>query len=217
MNGGSLLPKKPRSNEIACPRCKEPISISAEICPYCRTEFTREEVANRKKEHWQNILGGCILLIVLLCAVTYCSGKSENLTEADDANLTAELKAARYPTGKSEAASAKVEAPANSLTGPQNNAARSAAEYLDTGAFSRDGLIHQLSSEYGAGFDVSDATVAVDSLNVDWNQQAEKSARSYLEMSGFSCSGLIQQLSSDHGAQFTKSQATYGAQQAGAC
>jgi hypothetical protein len=83
--------------------------------------------------------------------------------------------------------------------------------------FSRQGLIDQLSSEYGEKFNVADATVAVDNLGADWNAQAARSAASYLNMSGFSCQGLIDQLSSSHGEKFTVSQATYGAKQAGAC
>ncbi|WP_312828560.1 Ltp family lipoprotein [Pantoea anthophila] len=106
---------------------------------------------------------------------------------------------------------------AGDLTAPQNNAVRSAKSYLNYSAFSRAGLIRQLSSEAGDGYDVSDATVAVDSLNVDWNQQAVRSAKSYLNYSGFSCKKLIRQLSSDAGAKFTIEQATYGAEQAGAC
>lgn len=83
--------------------------------------------------------------------------------------------------------------------------------------FSRQGLIDQLSSEYGERFSVTDATVAVDNLDVDWNAQAARSAAAYLQMSGFSCQGLIDQLSSSHGDKFTVSQATYGAKQAGIC
>lgn len=104
-----------------------------------------------------------------------------------------------------------------SLTGPQGNAVRSATQYLSMSGFSRAGLIEQLSSDAGEGYDVADATAAVDSLNVDWNEQAVKSAKQYLGMSGFSCNGLIEQLSSDSGEKFTKSEATYGAHQAGAC
>jgi hypothetical protein len=81
--------------------------------------------------------------------------------------------------------------------------------------FSRKGLIDQLSSSYGDGYDKVDATIAVDSLDVDWNEQAARSAAQYLEMSGFSCNGLIDQLSSSAGDKYTKDQATYGAQQAG--
>lgn len=106
---------------------------------------------------------------------------------------------------------------AESLTGPQTNAVRSAKQYLSISGFSRDGLIQQLSSSAGSGYKVTDATVAVDSLDIDWNMQAAISAKQYLSISGFSCKGLIQQLSASAGSKYTKSQATYGAQQAGAC
>ena len=104
-----------------------------------------------------------------------------------------------------------------SFAGPQENAVRSAKQYISMQGFSRDGLIHQLSSNYGSGYSVADATVAVDSLSIDWNKQAVRSAKQYLSMQGFSCKGLIQQLSSSSGSKYTVSQATYGARQAGAC
>lgn len=107
--------------------------------------------------------------------------------------------------------------PQASLTGPQRNAVRSAQDYLNTGAFSRAGLIRQLSSREGDAYDVADATAAVDSMNIDWNQQAAESAKDYLNSQGFSCEGLIQQLSSSAGEGYTLDQATYGAKQAGAC
>ena len=106
---------------------------------------------------------------------------------------------------------------ANSLTGPQKNAVRSAQQYISVQGFSRNGLIEQLSSDYGDGYNVSDATVAVDSMNIDWNKQAVRSAKQYLSIQGFSCKGLIEQLSSSYGDKYTQSQATYGAKQAGAC
>ncbi|MDT6921386.1 Ltp family lipoprotein [Pseudomonas atacamensis] len=106
---------------------------------------------------------------------------------------------------------------AGDLTGPQNNAIRSAKQYLSMTGFSRDGLIHQLSSDAGEGFDVSDATIAVDSMNIDWNHQAVRSAKQYLNMMGFSCKGLIKQLSSSAGEKYTVDQATYGAKHADGC
>ncbi|BEO65777.1 hypothetical protein SMQE31_12850 [Serratia marcescens] len=106
---------------------------------------------------------------------------------------------------------------AGDLTEPQKNAARSAKQYLSVAGFSRDGLIQQLSSDAGDGYEISDATVAVDSLNIDWNQEAVKSAKQYLSMMGFSCKGLIHQLSSSAGDKYTVDQATYGAKQAGGC
>lgn len=103
------------------------------------------------------------------------------------------------------------------FTAPQRNAVRSAEQYLSISGFSRDGLIQQLSSDAGDGYSVPDATAAVDSLSVDWNENAVKSAKQYLSISGFSCNGLIQQLSSSAGDKYTVEQATYGARQAGAC
>ena len=106
---------------------------------------------------------------------------------------------------------------AQSLTFPQSNAARSAEQYLRISGFSRSGLIRQLSSAAGDGYNITDATVAVDSLHIDWNAEAVRSAKQYLSISGFSCRGLINQLSSSAGDGYTLSQATYGAKQAGVC
>lgn len=106
---------------------------------------------------------------------------------------------------------------AASLTGPQKNAVRSAKQYLTLKGFSRDGLIKQLSSDYGDGYEVNDAAIAVDSLNINWNKQAARSAEQYLLLQGFSCSRLIKQLSSAYGDGYTISQATYGAKQTDAC
>ena len=103
------------------------------------------------------------------------------------------------------------------LTPSQQAAVRSAESYLDVMGFSREGLIDQLSSEFGDQYPVEDATVAVDSLTVDWNAEAVESAQSYLDVMGFSCQGLIDQLSSEFGDQYTVEEATYAATQVGLC
>ncbi|MCG6111347.1 MAG: Ltp family lipoprotein [Paracoccus sp.] len=108
-------------------------------------------------------------------------------------------------------------ADAQPLSGPQGNAVRSANNYLSFKGFSAAGLIQQLSSPYGDGYSVEDATAAVNSLSVDWSEQAARSAEQYLGMMGFSCSGLIEQLSSSAGESFTRAEAEYGARKAGAC
>lgn len=88
----------------------------------------------------------------------------------------------------------------------QDSAVRKAQEYLDVLGFSRLGLIKQLVSF--DEFSTADATSAVDSLDVDWNEQAARKAQEYLDVMGFSRSGLIKQLVSFD--QFTPSQAAYG-------
>ncbi len=93
----------------------------------------------------------------------------------------------------------------------------SAKQYLQTEAFSQQGLIDQLDSSSGSGYTVADATVAVDSLSVNWDTEAVQAAKEYLQTQAFSCTDLIQQLDSPDGDEFTVAQATYGAQQAGDC
>jgi hypothetical protein len=100
---------------------------------------------------------------------------------------------------------------------PVQNAIRSAKDYLQTQAFSKQGLIHQLDSAYGDKYPVSVATAAVNSLNVNWNSEAVQAAKDYLKSQSFSCQGLIQQLSSSFGDKFTLAQAQYGARGAGVC
>lgn len=157
---------------------------------------------------------GLSLGVVLCCvglAVSGCDGGASSY----EPQAVAEI--ASSEAASAEASIEREAEPANRLTGPQRNAVRSARQYLSFSGFSREGLIQQLSSDYGDGYAVADATVAVDSLDVDWNENAVRSATQYLNMTGFSCNGLIDQLSSDYGDKYTRSQATYGAQQAGAC
>ena len=104
-------------------------------------------------------------------------------------------------------------APAETLS--QANARKSAQSYLAIQPFSRAGLIKQLSSSYGEGFSVADATYGVDSLNADWNEQAAKAAKQYLSIKDLPRAGLINQLESDYGEGFTHDQAVYGVTAAG--
>ena len=90
------------------------------------------------------------------------------------------------------------------LSKEEKNAIRKAESYLDFMAFSRKGLIEQLEFE---GFSKEASKNAVDSLNVDWNEQAAKKAESYLDFMAFSRSGLIEQLMFEG---FSREQAEYG-------
>lgn len=117
------------------------------------------------------------------------------------------------PTPKPSKAAPTKTTPA--LTASQEQAIGSAQDYLSMQAFSRKGLIKQLSSQYGEGFSLADATFAVDHVTVNWNEQAAKAAKQYLSMQHFSRQGLIHQLESAYGEQFTHRQAVYGVTKAG--
>lgn len=166
--------------------------------------------------------GGSIARVI--ASDCFMSSTATRAKELEDLSGTPTLQASpppKTPPVAQSTAPAPSTAPtqqsAPALTGPQKNAVRAAQSYLSISGFSRNGLIDQLSSPAGNGFDVKDATIAVDSMNVDWNQEAVKSAKQYLQLMGFSCQGLIQQLSSPAGNKYTVEQARYGAKQAGAC
>lgn len=91
----------------------------------------------------------------------------------------------------------------------QRNAVEKARDYLKFSSFSRSGLIEQLEFE---GFANVDAVYAVDSLDVDWNEQAALKAKSYLDTSSFSRQGLLDQLLFEG---FTAEQAGYGVDSVG--
>lgn len=98
-----------------------------------------------------------------------------------------------------------VEEPAEAdLTTDQEQAVETAQSYLETGSFSRKGLIEQLRFEE---FSKAQATFAVDYIDPNWNAQAEQTAQNYLDTGSFSRKGLISQLVFEG---FTRSQAEHG-------
>lgn len=178
----------------------------------------------------KKLLKWVAIIFVGLIIIGVIFGDDSTQTATTDANVNESPAQQSFATDSSEQIEIEPESVAmtanipqeevaqpEGLSRPQKNAVRSAKQYIGMTGFSRDGLIEQLSSEYGNGYDINDATVAVDSLNIDWNEQAVRSAEQYLDMTGFSCDGLIEQLSSSAGSKYTVSEATYGAQQAGAC
>lgn len=183
--------------------------------------------ANGRKVKWNSskelgigaVVAAIVLLVGGIVGATQAGSASDSADVASEPPSTATSPSAQAPAAKpSKTPKPTPTKPAEpSLTNAQENAVRSAENYLSFAPFSRDGLIRQLSSKAGDGYDKQDATVAVDSLKVDWKEQAVKAAENYLSMTGFSCQNLIQQLSSSAGDMYTKAQAQYGAQQAGAC
>src|SRR3954447_18502403 len=92
----------------------------------------------------------------------------------------------------------------------QREALIAAKSDLSTQAFSRAGLIQQLTSSYGEGFSHADAVWGVNHAHANWNAEAVGAAKSYLETGHFSRAALIQQLESPYGEHFTHAQAVYG-------
>jgi hypothetical protein len=156
-----------------------------------------------------------LIPVALVAALTFaaCGSEADTDTTKDaDPATTDESVTTEKPT--TTEAPTTTETPMTTVppeSSEVTNARRSAENYLDMMGFSRQGLIDQLSSEYGDQYPVEIATKVVDSLNVDWNAEAVEAAESYVEMTGFSHAGLVDQLSSPYGDQFTREQAEHGA------
>jgi Host cell surface-exposed lipoprotein len=152
-------------------------------------------------------LGILLVAVVTMLGVTGC-----NLDTSSEAASGGHHHKQDGGNGKAS----KSSKPTPNYTVAQENAIRSAQQYLALGSgFSRAGLIEQLTSQAGSGFPMAQAVFAVNHIKVDWNQQAVLAAKGYLKISGFSRSGLIEQLTSQAGSQFTPAQAAYAANKVG--
>ena len=150
------------------------------------------------------MIGSSLFIVIAIVAGVAASPKHTTAATMPSApaKMTAQPASAHHAV--------KHRAPAQpTMTDSQRNAVDTASQYLQTQAFSKQGLINQLSSSAGEGYPKPDAVFAVSHIHVDWNQQAVKSAREYLNQQSFSEHGLIEQLSSPAGDGFTLAQAKY--------
>lgn len=208
---------------ITCPDCSMEMSDSAPVCLNCGRP-NADAVPVRTVSFLLSI--GILLIPLIFSWFTLRNGYSVLARTISFSwllfslfllRMGDEIRQVPVSTVSSPVKSVQKQQSSNELTRSQRNAVRSAKQYLLMQGFSRRGLIQQLSADFGDGYKVADATKAIDSLNVDWNEEAVRSAKQYLSMQGFSCRGLIEQLSSSIGDGYTVSEATYGAEHAGAC
>lgn len=167
-------------------------------------------------------VGGMVALVVTVAAF----GPSESQapasnplpnvvsTTADtgpspDPVVTPTNKPSPKPTVAPKTTQPKPTKTAPKLSVGQEQAIESAESYIDSGDFSRKGLIEQLKFE---GFTTKEATYAVDHITVNWTAEADDSAASYLESGSFSRKSLMDQLLYEG---FTKAQAAHGVKSVG--
>lgn len=171
----------------------------------------------KRKRHWvRNTVIGVIAFFVIAGVASAIGDDSDQPADKPAASAPASTEPkAQEPAEQPAVEEQPAQAPQPEMTLAQENAVDSAEDYLDYSAFSKKGLIEQLSSEYGDGYSRKDAIFAVNHIDVDWNEQAAMSAKQYLEYDSFSRQGLIDQLESPYGEQFTHAQAVYGVNRAG--
>ena len=192
---------------------------------------TKKNSVEKSKKPKKTVIAAIIAAVVLLfgCASIMSgndSSTSEKVSADEPVKVEEEAKSkekepaepepteselAESESAESESKGADTSDPTAGFTAAQKNAYKSAQSYLEFMAFSKEGLIDQLSSEYGDGYDREDAEVAVEALEeagkVDWVEQAKKSAQNYLDFMSFSKDGLIEQLESEYGDKYTHEQA----------
>lgn len=161
------------------------------------------------------IVGGCTAIVGGSLAAETVANSGADPAPVISTQTPVARETPRAPKPVEQAPTKKPTRTAPARTMAQEQAIGAAESYLNVSAFSRKGLINQLSSAYGEGFTVADSTYAVDHITVDWNEQAAKSAKSYLQVTNFSRKGLIEQLESSSGEGFTHAQAVYGTTKAG--
>lgn len=130
-------------------------------------------------------------------------GLSTNVGNGASGGDPAQVDAAVGDTPSDVSSGTAATAAAEPTMGEQN-ALRSAQNYLSFMPFSYSGLVSQLEFE---GYSTEEATYAADNCGADWNEQAALKAESYLGFMSFSRDGLIEQLMFEG---FTAEQAEYG-------
>lgn len=186
-----------------------------------------------KRRRWPLIVGGLLAVLGLGSCLASLPGEQSaapaavpaptvtvTVTSAPAAPVTVTASAPSKPTvpaaepepePTTEAPKPKPTAP--QMTVSQENAVETATSYLESGGFSKTGLIEQLKFE---DYSTGDAKFAVGHLEkqgtADWNAEAVETAESYMDGDSFSRGGLIQQLKFEG---FTQKQAEYGAKKVG--
>lgn len=163
-------------------------------------EFSAEEGVVLDRDNW------------VVLSTTPAAG--DTATEGDTVVVNVEK-----PLTEEEKAAAAAEAAIAGATLGKQNAVEDAQDYLEFSSFSKAGLLQQLTSEYGSGYEREEAAWAIRYLEkyklVSWKAEAVEAAEDYLAFSSFSRDGLYQQLTSEYGSGFTSDQAEYALQKVG--
>lgn len=189
--------------------------------PHCREpQGLRKPEGNSAMSIIKSIFKWSVIGLIVLFALVGCIAVASDTEEIDERPKADNSAAEKYHPPKQETIhesndpepSEPEPAPAPEpeepeLSSGQENALRSAEQYLNTMPFSKSGLVEQLEYE---GYSTGDAQFAVNQLDVNWNDQAVRSAEQYLETMPFSEPGLIEQLEYEG---YSASQARHGARQ----
>jgi len=176
-----------------CEKCGAQIGETTDFCTGCGNK-----ISSKPKK------GGCgkmalIIIVAVIAVIGIFILSMIGITNQMNTDWSTIDQANQQMSGNNEPNDVVIKG-----TVSQQNAVKSARNYLTIMSFPRKGLIKQLEFE---GYSTEDATYGVDYNNTDWNEQAVKSAKNYLDTMSFSRKSLIQQLEFEG---FTHEQAVHG-------
>jgi len=150
----------------------------------------------KKKRTGLKILIGsmaALFVTVVACTAAVAGGGSTDVaqdpTQVASARAQSTTAPKADPTEKAEPAQPK-------MTRSEEQAVKSAESYIESGSFSKKGLVRQLSSDI-EGFSKKDAKFAVAYIDPDFDAEARQAAESYMDSGSFSKAALLRQLESD--------------------
>lgn len=181
-----------------CEACGHMIAANEDLsCPNCGKVYKKEKA-------------GCLTIIAWIIAIFMILSALGSLFSAfSDSSDTVVGIPNKVSSNSDSSTTEMTSVVEDTRTMGQRNASNRAEEYLSGQAFSAKGLYEQLMFE---GYSKEDAEYAINSISVDWNEQAALKAKQYLDGQSFSRQGLIEQLEFEG---FTRSQAKYGVDHAG--
>ena len=130
----------------------------------------------------------------------------EEMVQQDD-EKSKEQKEEEQPKSTKSTEKSKVQD--DGVSQEYKNALKTAQNYVDIMAISKQGLYDQLTSEYGEKFPSDAAQYAIDNVKADWKKEALESAESYYLNMNMSKSEVYDQLVSEYGEKFTPEEAQY--------
>lgn len=133
------------------------------------------------------------------------------LDEEDEADEESDEPSDSYESSDSES-SQTVESSSSStpsVPAEYTSALAKAQTYVDMMAFSKAGLLNQLTATYGEKFSQAAADYAVAHVKADYNANALIKAKEYQDDMNMSPAAIHDQLTSSYGEKFTNAEADY--------
>ena len=172
----------------------------------------------KKKFRWGRALAAAVIVIFLLIVVSCIASiagsdgpspePSERTTDPTVQTTESET-SVPVPTAIEPAKPTPTKKAAPKLSVEQQECIQSAESYIDSGGYSKKGLITQLKYE---GFSTEEAKYAVEHIGANWMNEAAESAESYMDSGGYSKKSLTDQLLYEG---FTKAEAAHGVKSVG--